>query len=127
MLTGIFKDKRNSRLGPPRTPQLALGRLLQAKSLGGAQFLPRATIRPFQVDFVCQDRALIVELVDAVQLQYGEAHAEARTRFLVELGYRVVPVSRKEVLRLPDKVVARVRHALEEARSRPAPTSVVWP
>src|SRR5690349_3201672 len=114
MLTGFFKDKHNSRLGPPRTPQLALGRLLQSKSLGGAQFLPKVTVGPFEVDFVCQDRAVIVELADAPQLQYGESQAESRVRFLTQLGYRVVAVSRKEVLRLPDKVIARVRHALEE-------------
>lgn len=121
MLTGFFKDRHNSRLGPPRTPELALGRLLRAKSLNGAQFARRAVIGPFMVDYVCQAKALIVEFTDAEQRLYGDVRTDARSCFLAQLGYRVVQVTRKEVLRLPDKVIARVRHALEEIQGLAPP------
>lgn len=120
MLTGIFKDKQNSKLGPPRTPELALRRLLQAKSLRGAMFQARATLGPFVVDFVCHDRSLVVELADDETRQYFGLSTDARAQFLTNLGYRVVRVTRKEILRLPEQVIARVRHALEEAHPAPA-------
>lgn len=116
MLTGIFKDKQNSKLGPPRTPELALRRLLQAKSLRGAVFQARAALGPFMVDFVCHDRSLVVELADAEMRQYFGLNTDARAQFLANLGYRVIRVTRKEILRLPEQVIARVRHALEEAQ-----------
>ena len=116
MLTGLFKDRHNSRLGPTKTADLALGRLLQAKSLGGAQFQRHAAIGPFIVDYVCTSKALVVEFADAEQRLY-DLQVQARTQFLTKLGYRVVQVTRKEVLRLPEKVLAKVRHALEELES----------
>lgn len=114
MLTGVFKDKRNSRLGSPRTPELALRRLLQAKSLRDAQFQARAAVGPFVVDFVCHEKSLIVELSDADPRQCLELQTNTRQQFLEGLGFRVVRVSRREILRLPDQVIARIRHVLEE-------------
>lgn len=118
MLTGIFKDKQNSRLGAPRAPELALRRLLQAKSLRGVQFQARAAVGPFIVDFVCHDQALVVELADAETRQHPGFQTDARAQLLTSLGFRVVRVSRKEVLRLPDQVIAKVRHALEEGSAK---------
>lgn len=118
MLTGIFKDRHNSRLGAPRAPELLLGRLLKAKSLDGAQFLCRASVGPFTVDYVCKNYPLIVEVADVERRLYGNIQLESRVQYLAELGYRVVQFSRNEVLHFPDKVIARVREALEELRTR---------
>lgn len=113
MLTGIFKDRHNSRLGPPRTPERLLGRLLQARSLAAVQFLRQAPVGPFTIDYVCKQHPLIVEIGDLEQRLYSAAQLEARVQFLAELGYRVVQVTRKEVMHEPAKVIARVRAALD--------------
>lgn len=115
MLTGLFKDRHNSRLGPTRTADLALGRLLQAKSLRGAPFQRHAAIGPFIVDYVCMPKAVIVEFTDAEQRLYGDAQLQTRAQFLGGLGYRIVQVTRKEVFGFPERVIAKVRHALEES------------
>lgn len=117
MLTGVFKDKRNSRLGSPRTPELALRRLLQAKILRDVQFQAGAAVGPFVVDFVCHEKALVIELADAGVRQCPGSQTDAREQFLAGLGFRIMCFSRKEVLQLPDHVIAKIRHVLDETSS----------
>src|SRR5690349_3956020 len=112
MFTGVFKDRTRSRLGPPRTPDLILGKLLQARSLAPAVFQRRASLGPFVVDYVCFDRSLVIELDDASRSTPGGSRADARVRFLTQLGYRVLRFRRTEVLEEPAQVIARVRAAL---------------
>jgi very-short-patch-repair endonuclease len=112
MFTGVFKDRTRSRLGPPRTPDLVLGKLLQSRSLAPAVFQRRAALGPFVVDYVCMDRALVIELDDAGPSTPGASRVDARARFLNQLGYRVLKFRRVEVLEAPAQVIAKVRAAL---------------
>lgn len=113
MFTAVFKDRTRSRLGRPRTPELVLGKLLQSRSLAPAIFQSRATLGPFVVDYVCFDRALVVELDDATRSSPGGSRMDARARFLNQLGYRVLRFRRAEVLDQPAQVIAEVRAALQ--------------
>ena len=121
MFTGVFKDRTRSRLGPPRTPDLVLGKLLQARSLAPAVFQRRATLGPFVVDYVCMDRALVVELDDANRGTPGGGRVDARERFLNQLGFRVLRVRRAEVLEEPAQVITKVRSAFHSGRKASQP------
>jgi very-short-patch-repair endonuclease len=112
MFTGVFKDRTRSRLGPPRTPDLVLGKLLQSRSLAPAVFQRRATLGPFVVDYVCLERGLVVELDDANRASPGGYRTDARARFLHQLGFRVLRLRRAEVLEEPALVISKVRAAL---------------
>jgi very-short-patch-repair endonuclease len=121
MLTGVFKDRTRSRLGPPRTPDLVLGKLLQSRSLAPAVFQRRASLGPFVVDYVCLERGLVVELDDAGRSTPGGSRVDARARFLSQLGFRVLRLRRAEVLEEPAQVIAKVRAALRNDSKSPSP------
>lgn len=111
MFTGIFKDRSRARAYATQAPNDILARLLQAKSLRPHVFVRNSEVGPFQVDHVCHAQALVVELSRG-RLEESEPRRRARVAFINEMGYRVLQVSRQDVLSHPDRVLAQVRSAL---------------
>lgn len=111
MFTGVFKDRSHARLGPARTPDQVLKRLLQARSLRPHRFLRRASIGPFVVDYVCPEKALVIELMNEHRAFMAQ-DANDRTVMLERFGYRVLRFWRKEVLDSPELVLRQILAAL---------------
>lgn len=106
MFTGFFRDRAPA--GSMHTARSALRRVLRRRPLSALRFDPDCEIGPFIVDFLCRERALIVEVERS-----ATAGRDARTAFLTGMGYVVVQVSRRELRSSPGKVVRRLRTALE--------------
>jgi very-short-patch-repair endonuclease len=106
MFTGFFRDR--ARAGSVHTAPGALGRLLRSQPLRAFRFDPNCEVGPFIVDFLCRERALIVELERS-----GAVRQDTRAAFLTGMGYVVIHVSRREVRSSPRKVVRRLRLVLE--------------
>jgi very-short-patch-repair endonuclease len=111
MFTGVFKDRTRARAYTTQAPNDVLARLLQSKSLRPHVFVRSSEVGPFIVDHVCHAQALVVELSRG-RLEESEPRRRARIDFINELGYRVLQVTRQDVLNHPDRVLAQVRAAL---------------
>ncbi len=72
-----------------------LWQAIRDRQLGGFKFRRQATIGPFVVDFLCAEKALIVELDGG---QHDEAVDAKRTAFLEAQGYRVIRFWNTEVM-----------------------------
>lgn len=116
MFTGVFKD-RSAKERPAReasrdlaVAEQALAELLGSRELRGYTLSRSCELGPFLVDYLFIERSLIVELAPASPLS---ARDEARIKFLNDMGYVVWGVSPRELLRNPQRVLARLRTALE--------------
>jgi very-short-patch-repair endonuclease len=114
MFTGVFKD----RSGKEIAAEQALAELLTSRELRGHALSRNCEIGPFQVAYLFPERSLIVELVAELApgiLTSGPSNAryEARLRFLNDMGYIVLGIAPQELLRQPQRVLARLRTALE--------------
>jgi very-short-patch-repair endonuclease len=110
MFTGVFRDRKPSDAGASG-PRESLARLLQSQSLQPYQFVRHALIGPFVVEHVCKERSVIVE-VHRGDTVAGE-RLRARMQFFQSLGFKVVLVTRGEILKHPHAVLERVRVALD--------------
>ena len=99
----------------PTEPEKRLWRALSGKQLDGFKFRRQSVIGPFIADFLCPQRALIVE-VD------GDTHDEAKDRLrdgeLSAEGYRVLRVTNADVMANIGGVGEAIRLALTEAPAR---------
>ncbi len=99
----------------PTEPEKRVWRILSDAQLGGHKFRRQAVIAPYIADFLCPQKALIVE-VD------GDTHDEAKDRLrddhLAERGYRVVRVTNLDVMSNIDGVAYAIGTALAEAPAR---------
>ncbi|HEY0043063.1 MAG TPA: endonuclease domain-containing protein [Allosphingosinicella sp.] len=99
----------------PTEPEKRLWRNLSNGQLGGHKFRRQAVIGWFIADFLCPQRALVVE-VD------GDTHDQAKDRLrddlLAQRGYRVVRVANEDVMTNMDGVLQFVLLALNEAPLR---------
>ncbi len=105
----------------PTEPEKRLWRHLSNSQLGGHKFRRQSVIGWFIADFLCPQKALIVE-VD------GDTHDEAKDRVrddvLAERGFRVLRVTNDDVMRNVDGVKVAILQALECAESpHPNPAS----
>ncbi|HEY4368498.1 MAG TPA: DUF559 domain-containing protein [Steroidobacteraceae bacterium] len=108
MLTGLFRDRTRQRTGHRAAD--VLGQLLQSKSLKPHRFIRNGEIGPFLVGHVCRERALVVELASR-----GSAPGipeQNRRALLLEPGYSLLVVDRRELSTQPERVLARIRAAL---------------
>jgi very-short-patch-repair endonuclease len=92
--------------------------LLTSRELRGHALSRNCEIGPFQVAYLFPERSLIVELVAELApgiLTSGPSNAryEARLRFLNDMGYVILGIAPQELLRQPQRVLARLRTALE--------------
>jgi very-short-patch-repair endonuclease len=77
---------------------------LRNRQLEGHKFRRQHPIPPYIADFVCIEKALIVELDGGQHLEFAKKD-EARTRFLESKGYRVIRFWNNEVLTQTDAVL----------------------
>ena len=108
MLTGVFRDRTRQRTA--HTAADVLWQLLQARSLKPHRFHRNSEIGPFLVEYVCLERALIVELRDS--LGPKGSREQNRRALLQELGFGLLSISQRELLARPDHALARIRAAL---------------
>ena len=111
MLTGVLRNRPKTvvlvRERAAYSSQDALTQLLAARSLRGHRFVSDCEIGPFIVDHVCPEQALIIDLTRP------RAEADARSKFLESLGYRVVTISRRDLFHRPEAVLLRIRLLLQ--------------
>ena len=123
MFTGVFKDKsakerdcaNESSRELSAAAEQALAELLASRELRGYTLSRHCEIGPFLIEYLFSERSLIVELLPGVLTPDSTAHSryQARVDFLGALGYAVLGVSPREILRHPRQVMARLRAALE--------------
>jgi very-short-patch-repair endonuclease len=99
----------------PTEPEKRLWRHLSNGQLGGHKFRRQSVLGRFIADFLCPQKALILE-VD------GDTHDETKDRLrddvLARRGFRVVRVTNDDVMRNMDCVLHVVLAALREAPAR---------
>ncbi|WP_229813628.1 endonuclease domain-containing protein [Novosphingobium colocasiae] len=99
----------------PTEPEKRLWRALSRSQVGGYKFRRQAVIGPFIADFLCPQKALVVE-VD------GETHDvdtdRGRDAALRRMGFIVLHVTNADVMRNLQGVVTSVLSALHEAPDR---------
>lgn len=107
MLTGVFRNRVRARTEATQSPDDVLALLLRSKKLRPHRFVRHCEIGPFVVAHVCAQRALVIDL------SRDPRATESRNSFLESLGYRILRVSRREVMTRPESVIARVCSALQ--------------
>ena len=99
----------------PTEPEIRLWRNVSNRQLYGHKFRRQSVIGWFIADFLCPQKALIVE-VD------GDTHDEAKDRLrddiLARQGYRVVRVSNHDVMTNMDGVLTMIAIELGETPDR---------
>ena len=122
MFTGVFKDRsakaRVARESPRdllAAAEQALAELLSARELRAHTLSRQCEIGPFLIDYVFTERSLIVELARGALASEPKAQSrfEARAQFLNHMGYVVHAISPQEILRQPQRVLAKLCVALE--------------
>ena len=84
----------------------------------GPQVRPPGADRALLADFLCRERALIVEVDGATQSTEEELAQDARrSRFLEEKGYTVLRVLNAEVMAELDGVLETILLALEKRQA----------
>ncbi|MEX0937528.1 MAG: DUF559 domain-containing protein [Pirellulales bacterium] len=91
-------------------PERVLWERLRAKRLAGLKFRRQFPIGPYVVDYICPAHSLVIE-VDGDGHQGRADFDHERTRYLEELGLRVLRVSNDDVLNDIDAVLEAVLRA----------------
>src|SRR5688500_13764714 len=123
MLTGVFKDlSAKERVA---SDEQALAELLAARELRTCALARHCEIGPFVVEYLFPEQSLIVELssessstIESTADSPAARRQAARLKFLNGMGYTVLAIDPREVIRHPRRALARVQAAL---RSRHAP------
>ncbi|ATI82396.1 endonuclease domain-containing protein [Sphingobium yanoikuyae] len=110
-LKGFAREMRHE----PTAPEKRLWARLSRSQIGGHKFRRQSVIGPFIVDFLCPQKALIVE-VD------GDTHVAgsdvARDQALQQQGYQVIRIANQDVMRNIEGVCAAILGALDQAPDR---------
>lgn len=110
MFTGVFRDRSAKDVAAEQ----ALAELLSSRELRGHALSRNCEIGPFQVAYLFPERSLIVELAAGILTSSPpNARYEARLRFLNDMGYVILGIAPQELLRQPQRVLDRLRAALE--------------
>ena len=95
---------------------------LRELKVNGMHFRRQATIGPYYADFACHEHRLVIELDGGGHAQPDRvAKDNARTRFLVSQGYRVLRFWNNDVLRETEAVMTVIYETLKEAAAAPHP------
>ena len=92
-------------------PEQLLWLRLRARQVGGVRFRRQHPIEPYILNFYCPQAKLAIEL-DGCSRDERVHCDEERTRYLTELGIRVVRFSDDEVLNNLDDVVRRIAYEI---------------
>jgi len=111
-LHGFAREMRRE----PTEPEKRLWRRLSRSQLDGFKFRRQAVVGPFIVDFLCPQKALVVELD-------GWTHEDVRkdTRrdaALGVLGFTVLRLTNSEVMENVDGVLIRILEVLQQTPER---------
>jgi very-short-patch-repair endonuclease len=93
---------------------------LRGGQLHGVKFRRQFPIGPFFADFCAAKESLVVEL-DGSQHLDMTVRDEERTKYLEELGYRVVRFWDNEVLESTDDVIQEISNLLKDPSVSPRP------
>jgi very-short-patch-repair endonuclease len=93
---------------------------LKGGRLHGVKFRRQFPIGPFFADFCAAKESLIVELDGSQHLQMM-ARDEQRTKYLENLGYRVVRFWDNEALASTDEVIEEIGRLLKDPLASPRP------
>jgi very-short-patch-repair endonuclease len=96
--------------------EMRLWLALRDRRLGGCKFVRQEAIGPFVVDFVCRERALVVE-VDGSQ-HADNPHDRVRDAYLARAGYRIVRFWNTDVLRNTGGVLESILGHLQTGEGR---------
>ena len=121
-MTGYSRETLNRAKqlrGEPTDAESRLWSKLRAGRLAGAKFRRQQPIGRFVVDFVCQDRRLIVE-ADGGQHADNEAD-KRRTAYLESKGYRLLRFWNNDILADTDAVLLAILEALKSPLPGPLP------
>lgn len=78
-------------------------------------FRRQYVIYDYIVDFVCLDKALVVEVDGAYHSEREQAEDdEVRTAHLEQIGFRVIRFKNEDVLNNVDSVLDKIRDELKE-------------
>jgi very-short-patch-repair endonuclease len=125
MFTGVFKDrsaKDRVAKDAPRdvivAAEQALAELLTARELRGHTLSRNGEVGPFLIEYLFADKSLIVELAPALldEDSLSSHRHQARLKFLGDMGYTVLAIAPQEILRHPQRTLAKLRSALEAAK-----------
>ncbi len=95
----------------------ALWRQLRDRRFQGYKFRRQIPFPPYVVDFLCDDAKLVIE-VDGGQHDWNRAKDEIRTRFIEQLGFRVIRYWNNEVLSNMDGVLQQILIELKQRWSK---------
>jgi very-short-patch-repair endonuclease len=87
---------------------------LRGRKLNGYKFVRQEPVGPYFADFLCRERALVVEVDGATHSTEEEiAHDQRRDRFLEAEGLRIVRVTNEAVFNEIDGVCETILAAIE--------------
>ena len=110
-LAGFAREMRRE----PTEPETRLWAKLSRSQLGGHKVRRQSVIGPFIADFLCPQKALIVE---ADGDTHGAEADKARDAALQSMGHRIIRVANHEVMTNIEGVCAAILGALEQAPDR---------
>ncbi|HKY80970.1 MAG TPA: endonuclease domain-containing protein [Sphingobium sp.] len=110
-LAGFAREMRCE----PTEPEKRLWSKLSRSQLGGHKFRRQSVIGPFIADFLCPQKALIVE-VDGDTHRVGSD--KARDEALNAMGYSIIRIANQDVMRNIEGVCVAILGALEQASDR---------
>ena len=106
----------------PTEAEKVLWEYLRGKQLGGYKFRRQHAILRYIADFICLEKALIVEIDGAIhQLPDNQESDAMRTAALEEIGFKVIRFTNEEVLSQPQKVSDQILEKLNHL-----PTNPLW-
>jgi very-short-patch-repair endonuclease len=98
-------------------PEQRLWACLRARKVGGVRFNRQFPIGAFVCDFVSGGAKLVIE-VDGDTHGHTEGADAARTRYIENMGYRVIRFWNNDVMERLEGVVAEIERVLAD---RPSP------
>lgn len=110
----ISEPRRARKLRREQTEaERRLWQKLRDRRLGGFKFVRQEPIGPYFADFVCRERALVVEIDGATHSTDDElAYDARRTAFLEREGFRVLRATNAEIYENLDGVLETILAAL---------------
>ncbi len=97
----------------PTAAEELLWQRIRNRGIDGAKFRRQHTIDRFIVDFVCLERALIIEVDGEIHQQPNQqAYDRERQQILEALGFRVLRFMNEMVFQSLEEVVQQIAEAL---------------
>jgi very-short-patch-repair endonuclease len=105
-----FKAQRKALRNQATPAEALLWKGLQRSQLEGRKFRRQHGIGPYVLDFYCPAEKLCVELDGQMHLEHaGVLHDEERTRYLNNLGIKVIRFENSVVFQNPEGVLEEIK------------------